>query len=101
MAVRSICEEYCRAYHPDVAEFTSVYDYEMCLGDCEDLYNILKELVESVIAGRCRSTTQSLPEGSRERAFRGCVGYSVNNLISRKDLVEDLLKLVAADLLSP
>jgi len=90
--IENICEEYCKPFHPDVSEFTSVFDYELCLNDCKELYSILKDLA-SIIAEKCKKDAQG-----NEKAFKGCIGYYMNLLISEKSLVEDLLKAIASEI---
>jgi hypothetical protein len=90
--IENICEEHCKPFHPDVSEFTSVFDYELCLNDCKELYSILKDLV-SIIVKRCEKDVQR-----DEKVLKGCIGYYINMLISRKSLVEDVLKIIANEM---
>ena len=89
--IETICKEHCKAFHPEVSEFTSVLDYELCLNDCKELYTILKNLA-SVIAEKCKKDAQG-----NEKAFKGCIGYYINMVISEKSLVEDILKAIASE----
>jgi len=93
--VKEVCEEFCKPYNPDVSEITSSLDYKQCLSDCKDLYDVLKEFVDSIIIKKCREDFSWTPEKVREKVFKGCVGYYINTLITWKDLAEKLLKMIA------
>ena len=92
--IKKICEDFCAPYHPNVSEITSSLEYKQCLSDCEDLYDILKEFVDSIIIKKCREDVSWRPEKVREKVFKGCVGYYINTLIAWKDLVEKFLKMI-------
>jgi hypothetical protein len=94
--IENICKEYCMPFHPDVSEITSVFDYELCLEDCKELYSILKDLT-IIIVKRCEEEASQCTSCNREKVFKGCVGYHINMLISRRDLAEDLLKIIASE----
>jgi hypothetical protein len=98
MNATDVCKEFCRPYHPDVSEITSSLDYKQCLSDCKDLYDVLKEFVDSIIIKRCREDVSWRPENVKEKVFRGCVGYYINTLIVWKDLAEKFLKMIADEM---
>jgi hypothetical protein len=98
--VKEVCEEFCKPYHPNVSEVTTTFDYRLCLSDCKDLYDVLKEFVYVIIIRRCREDVSWRPENVKEKVFKGCVGYYIKTLIVWKDLTEKLLKMIADELIS-
>jgi len=98
--VKEVCEEFCKPYHPNVSEVTTTFDYRLCLNDCKDLYDVLKEFVYAIIIRRCREDVSWRPENVKEKVLKGCVGYYIKTLIVWKDLTEKLLKMIADELIS-
>jgi len=96
--IKEVCEKFCKPYHPDASEVTTVFDYKQCLSDCKDLYDLLKEFVDSIIIKKCREDVSWISEKVREKAFKGCVGYYINTLIAWKDLSEKFLKMIADEM---
>jgi hypothetical protein len=96
--VKEVCEEFCKPYHPNISEITLSLDYKQCLSDCKDLYDLLKEFVESIIIKKCREDVSWRPESVKEKVFRGCLGYYINTLIVWKDLSEKFLKMIADEM---
>jgi len=96
--VKEVCEEFCKPYNSDVSEITSSLDYEQCLSDCEDLYDVLKEFVYAILIRKCREDVSWRPENVIEKVFKGCVGYYINMLIVWKELSEKFLKMITDEM---
>jgi hypothetical protein len=92
--VEEVCREHCEVYKPEIAEFTSVLDYEQCLLDCRELYRLLRELAE-LVKKRCEEEAEKRSERVRERFIRGCIGHDLGMIAYNPELVEKLLKLIA------
>jgi hypothetical protein len=97
VSVEDICREHCEVYRPEIAEFTSVLDYEQCLFDCEELYRLLRELAE-LVEKQCREEALKRPESVRDRFLMGCIGHDLGMIAYNPELVEKLLKLIAGDI---
>jgi hypothetical protein len=96
VSVDEVCREHCEVYRPEIAEFTSMLDYESCLFDCRELYRLLRELAE-LVERRCREEAERRPEKVRDRFLRGCIGHDLGMIAYNPELVEKLLKLVASE----
>jgi hypothetical protein len=96
VSVEDVCREHCDVYRPEVAEFTSVLDYESCLFDCRELYRLLRELAEN-IEKRCREEAEKRPSEVRERYIKGCIGHDLGMIAYYPELVEKMLKLIASE----
>jgi hypothetical protein len=97
VSVEDVCREHCEVYRPEIAEFTSVLDYESCLRECRELYRLLRELAE-LVERRCREEAEKRPERARDRFLRGCIGHDLGVIAYNPGLVEKLLKLIAGDM---
>jgi predicted nuclease of restriction endonuclease-like RecB superfamily len=97
LSAESICREHCEAYNPEIAELTSMLDYESCLFECEELYKLLRELAE-MVRKRCEEEAKMRPEAVRERFLKGCTGHDLGMIAYHPELVERLLKLIASEL---
>jgi hypothetical protein len=97
MSSEDVCREHCEAYKPEIAEFTSVLDYEQCLFNCRELYRLLRELAE-LVEKQCREEAEKRPERARERFLRGCIGHDLGMIAYHPELVEKLLKLIANEI---
>jgi hypothetical protein len=97
VSVEDVCREHCDVYRPEIAEFTSVLDYEQCLFDCRELYRLLRELAE-LVKKRCEEEALKRPEIVRERFLKGCIGHDLGMIAYYPELVEKLLKLIASNM---
>jgi hypothetical protein len=97
VSVEETCREHCEAYKPDVAEFTSVLDYEQCLFDCREIYKLLRELAE-LVKKQCEEEALKRPEGVRDRFLKGCIGHDLGMIAYYPELIEKLLKIIARDM---
>jgi len=95
VSVEDICREHCEVYRLEIAEFTSVLDYEQCLFDCRELYRLLRDLAEAV-EKQCREESLKRPESVRGVFIRNCVGHGLGMIAYNPELVQKLLKLVAS-----
>ena len=97
MSAEDVCREHCEVYRPEIAEFTSVLDYESCLHECRELYRLLREFAE-LVEKRCEEEALKRPESVRDRFLRGCIGHDLGMIAYHPELVEKLLKLIASNM---
>jgi hypothetical protein len=97
VSVEDVCKDHCEVYRPEIAEFTSVLDYEQCLFDCRELYRLLREIAE-LVEKQCEEEALKRPEKVRERFLKGCIGHNLGMIAYYPELVEKLLKLIASDM---
>lgn len=96
-SVEEICRNQCEAYRVEIAEFTSVLDYEQCLSDCRELYRLLKDLAE-LVEKQCREEAEKRPEKVKDRFLKGCIGHDLGMIAYYPELVEKLLNLIASSM---
>jgi len=97
VSIEDICRDHCEAYRPEIAEFTSVLDYEQCLFDCRELYRLLKELAD-LVKKRCEEESEKRPEKVRDRFLKECISHDLGMIAYYPELVEKLLKLIASSM---
>jgi regulatory protein YycH of two-component signal transduction system YycFG len=101
VSVEDVCREHCRPYSPEASEVTSVLDYEQCIFNCKDVYELLAQLVELVkkyCEEEVNERLKERPELVREKVYKICLGYHLGVIAYNPELVEKLLKLIAGDM---